>query len=147
MIVVGPPDALTATVPLHGPGALAGEGPEAGAGTGSRAAADVDAAPLFPALGDLVAKAVGPREGAATFNPDPTKLIRATKPAAATDESLLNTIVALICVDVGTDGMAVPLYEPSKLRVAESVPSYTLTKSYPASIANASNDTEIRPLP
>ena len=96
MIVVGPPDALTATVPLHGPGALAGEGPEAGAGVGSRAAADVDAAPLPTALGGLVAKAVGPREGAAIFKLDPTKLIRATKPAAATEESLLNTIVALI---------------------------------------------------
>ena len=98
-------------------------------GAAVAAAADVKALPLFPALGALVGTVVGPAVGAALAMTaglaadDPTELIRATNPDAETDESLANTIIALVCVDVHTDGTTVPLYEATKLRVAASVPS------------------------
>ena len=102
-------------------------------GAAVAAAADVEAPPLFPApfpaLGALVGTVVGPAVGAALAMTaglaadDPTELIRATNPDAETDESLANTIIVLVCVDVHTDGTTVPLYEATKLRVAASVPS------------------------
>ena len=79
--------------------------------------------------------------GPAVF--EPAAVIRATNPAAVTEESLLNTIVMLASVDVTGAGRLLPLYEPSKRAVSD--PSYNFTKSYATSVEKESKETETRP--
>jgi hypothetical protein len=55
--------------------------------------------------------------GPAVF--EPAAVIRATNPAAVTEESLLNTILMLASVDVTGAGRLLPLYEPSKRAVSD----------------------------
>ena len=134
MIVVGPPDALTATVPLHGPGALAGEGPEAGAGTGSGAAA-------LAGTGALV-DAAATADTAAEL---PLLDTVATKPELSTDESDVNEIVSVLPLDVNGAGTLLP-ENVAATPTPVDPPLYSLTKSYPDSIENALNSTVMGPL-
>jgi hypothetical protein len=116
VIVVGPPDALTATVPLHGPGALAGEGPEAGAGTGSGAA--------LAGTGALVDATAA----AGTAAELPLLDTVATKPELSTDESDVNEIVSVLPLDVNGAGMLLP-ENVAATPTPVDPPLYSLTKS------------------
>ena len=133
MIVVGPPDALTATVPLHGPGALAGEGPEAGAGAGSGAA--------LAGTGALVDATAA----AGTAAELPLLDTVATKPELSTDESDVNEIVSVLPLDVNGAGMLLP-ENVAATPMPVDPPLKSLTKSYPDSIENALNSTVMGPL-
>ena len=137
MIVVGPPDALTATVPLHGPGALAGEGPGARAGTGSGAAA-------LAGTGALVDAAAPAGTLAAAELPLLDDTV-ATKPELSTDESDVNEIVTVLPLDVNGAGTLLP-ENVAATPAPVDPPLYSLTKSYPDSIENALNSTVMAPL-
>ena len=81
------------------------------------------------------AGAVGGKAATGALPPEPKLEYAAAKPTASTEPSEENVTCMLPDGAMTGPGMPLPLNEPRR-GALELAPSYTLTKSYPASVAN-----------